>query len=170
MVLLNTFEYLNSSTCDLANASTAIPENLVSVIPDNTLLPVIERASHALSWFDPDALVNARTMWDTNSTPIPTHCEKVFKHSKNLLEGFSLFSCIWKELTTTRFTNDTAFSEIFHTHISPPIFTKIRVTIKATTIADMISNPVRTNVARNITNSEIPSENNVSAHIVKYCS
>lgn len=73
-------------------------------------------------------------------------------------------------LTTTRLTNDTAFNEIFHSHIKPPILTKITVTINVTTIAEIISNPVKINVAIHITNNEMPSENRTSFHIFKYCS
>lgn len=75
-----------------------------------------------------------------------------------------------KQLTTTKFTSDIAFSETFHSHIKPPILTKISVTINATTIADTISKPVRINVATKMTNNDIPSENNVSFQMVKYCS
>lgn len=68
------FRTAMNSTCDLANANTMTPANLVNVMPDNTLLPVIDKASQARWWFDPDAHVNALTMCDTNSTPMPIHC------------------------------------------------------------------------------------------------
>lgn len=60
-------------TCDLAKARTNIPENFVKVIPDNTLLPKFTKASVALDSFVPVALVNARTICEINSTPIPIH-------------------------------------------------------------------------------------------------
>lgn len=60
-------------TCDLANAKTIIPQNFVNVMPDRTLLPILESASLARSSFVPVALQYARTMCDTNSTPIPIH-------------------------------------------------------------------------------------------------
>lgn len=60
-------------TWDLANAKIKMPENLVNVIPERTLLPIFEIASLARSSFEPSALQNARTICDTNSTPIPMH-------------------------------------------------------------------------------------------------
>lgn len=48
-----------------------MPENLVNVMPENTLLPIFESASLARTSFSPFALQYARTMCDTNSTPIP---------------------------------------------------------------------------------------------------
>lgn len=60
-------------TCDFAKARTKIPENFVIVMPLSTLVPIFESASLARLSFEPFALQNARTMCDTNSTPIPIH-------------------------------------------------------------------------------------------------
>lgn len=59
-----------------------MPENLVSVMPDKTLLPILLRASLDRSSYEPSALQNARTICDTNSTPIPMHYTK----SKHYIE------------------------------------------------------------------------------------
>lgn len=65
----------SSFTWEVDDANTKIPENLVSAMPDKTLEPITDRALPARFSFVPDALENARTMCEINSTPMPILCE-----------------------------------------------------------------------------------------------
>lgn len=73
-------------------------------------------------------------------------------------------------LTTTRLTKETAFNEMFHIHIMPPILMTIRVTMIRTVNAETISRPVTMKVTTKIANSDNPIDKEESSQIVKYCS
>lgn len=73
-------------------------------------------------------------------------------------------------LTTTKLTNDIAFSEIFQSHIIPPILIRMSVTISRIIIAAIKSNPVKINDTAKMVANEMPNENVASVQIVKYCS
>lgn len=146
-----------------------MPENLVSVIPDKTLEPILLNASLDRSWYVPSALQNARTICDTNSTPIPIHYAIKLNY----------YACSWQNyltknlaqvLTTTKLTTDIAFSEIFQSHIIPPILTTISDTMNKMINAAMKSKPVNKNDTAKIVANEMPSKNDASLHIVRYCS
>lgn len=84
-------------TCDLANAKIKIPQNLVKVIPLKTLPPSFDNASLARSSFVPSALQNALTICETNSTPIPMHCNNYNNNNKQkLLENDYHYYCYWQ--------------------------------------------------------------------------
>lgn len=61
-------------TCDVDDANIKMPENLVNVMPDKTLEPNTDSALLARASFVPTALLNARTMCEMNSTPMPMLC------------------------------------------------------------------------------------------------
>lgn len=122
-----------------------MPPNLVSVMPENTELPIFVKASAARrSRVSCTDIAKQCTKCEQNSTDIPT--------------------------AMTRLTNDTAFNDIDHRYIRPPMFITIIVIVITTTIDEWISKPISKNVTTNMANMEMPMLCNVSGHIVKYCS
>lgn len=73
-------------------------------------------------------------------------------------------------LTTTKFTKEIAFNEIFHSHIIPCMLTRMSIFMNRIITAAIKSNPVNMKDAVKIVANEMPKENKQSFQIDRYCS